>query len=386
MRAGRRSAARALALACTFAFSNASGLKIPRPPEAASLLLPEAPPLLLPSRLTCGLVMNDSTAEYTFAAILNGTGAIQNIAFLPSLDSYGDGISAGATRGGLYFTVSGNVSEQEDLYVVNVLKGTGTFVPIILPPAFAFLSLYGVGALDVVPGSELPVALILGYAPDDRRYAFVGELDPASGAVTRVLANLTDSYRTWVYLYAGISVYDPTTSLYFLSVVLGEHAITTLVGYNVSAAAAGPDGNAPMPISVPYNGLGDFMALAVSPKLAQANGGGCGLLALVDDDQNTAAALWLLTDTAQNATAPWTKLYQYDPDTLESGGANDMLLAPDGVTALSVFYDNHLPVANQIVSAVNLALVPAREVGRTAVEGSQRGTSISDIAACPAPA
>jgi hypothetical protein len=341
----------------------------------------------LPPRLTCGLVMNDTTAEFTFAAIQNGTGTIQTLASLPSLDEYGFGISAGATRGGLYFTVSGNVSEQEDLYVVNVLKGTGVLVPIVLPPAFSFLSLYGVGALDVVPGSELPVALILGFASDDRRYAFVGELDPASGAITRVLANLTDSYRTWVYLYAGISAYDANASLYYLSVVLGEHDITTLVGFNVSAAAAGPDGNAPMPISVPYNGLGDFMALAVAPKLAQAAGGrGQGLLALVDDDENTAAALWLLTDPQQNATAPWTKLYQYDPNTLESGGANDMLLAPDGVTALSVFYDTHYPVANQIVSAVNLALVPAREVGRTAVEGSQQGTSISDIAACPAPA
>jgi hypothetical protein len=46
----------------------------------------------------------------------------------------------------------------------------------------------------------------------------------ASGAVTRVLANLTDSYRTWVYLYAGISAYDANASLYYLSVVLGVMA------------------------------------------------------------------------------------------------------------------------------------------------------------------
>jgi hypothetical protein len=61
------------------------------------------------------------------------------------------------------------------------------------------------------------------------------------------------------------------------------------------------------------------------------------------------------------------------------------LLFARSLTAYSVFYDDHQPIANQIVSAVDLRA--RREVGRTIVKGSEDGTAaIADLAACPQPA
>jgi hypothetical protein len=325
----------------------------------------------------CGTVMNDSTGVYTWARVDNATGAITNLFALPTLDGYGGGITAGAELG-KYYTVSGNVTQQAQLFVVSVSAGTAAFVTVQLPPEYAFLSLYGVAAVETngVPGQAL--VQILGFAPGGERYCFLAVVDDASGAVVRVVANLTAAYRQWVYLYAGVTALSADGSLFFLAAVEGAHDYTTLFGFNLST----PEGAAGTPfITVPYTGLGDFMALRFSPALAARHGGGTGLLALVDDDENTAAGLWLLAADGQS----WDALYQYAPNTLESSGFMDMELSPDGLTAFSLFYDDHTPVANQIVSTVDLAAAPPAEVARTLVQGSQMGTAIADLALCPPP-
>lgn len=79
----------------------------------------------------------------------------------------------------------------------------------------------------------------------------------------------------------------------------------------------------------------------------------------------------------------WIHLYQYPMDTLSFAGNNDMELSADGYTAYSVFYDNNTPIANQVVTAVDLSLATPKEVGRTIVQGSQAGTAIADLAKCP---
>lgn len=223
----------------------------------------------------------------------------------------------------------------------------------------------------------------MGYAPDKQRYAFLGIVDGASGRIAAQYYNLTLAYRSWIYLYSGISAWDAARGLYYLEAVTGAKDTTALFVFNTSDVS---EGAAPL-ATLPFPGLGMYMGLSVSPALASIyNPGGPGLVALVDDDGNTAAALWLLEVNGSDwAAAAWLPLFKYAPRTLESAG-NDLLeLSDDGLTAYAVFYDDHQPIANQVVSAVDLRSRPGREVGRTVVKGSEDGTAaIADLAACPA--
>jgi len=345
----------------------------------ALLLLALAPPA---APHFCGLVMNDSSRVWAFAAVDNVTGVVRDLQQLPLLDEFGLGVSAGASSRGVYYTVSGNVSEQEDMFVVDLARARSQFVPLRLPPQFSFLALFGVAMLDVDARTQRPLAMVMGYAPDNERYCFLGIVDDATGAVDEVVYNLTDAYRTWVYLYSGVSAWDAARGVYYLEAVTGAKDTTALFAFNTSDQRAGASAQ---PLAyVPFDGVGMLVALAVSPALAAAHGGP-GLVALVDDDSNTAGALWLLTTPGGDwAKAAWVSLYQYAPDTLSGGGNDNFELSDDGLTAFSVFYDEHRPVANQVVSAVDLRAAPAREVARTIVQGSEDGTaSIADLARCP---
>lgn len=318
----------------------------------------------------CALAMNDTTAEFFFAAVNNNTGALSpTFLELPELDTFGLGISAGADFG-RYYTVSGNVSKQEDVLVVRPLQKMARYSQLVLPPEWSFLSLYGVGSLNIDRGTGRLLAMVLGYAPNGERYAFLGELAD-NGTVVSTLFNLTAAYRSWVYLYAGISAYDPSTGMYYLASVTGQHDYTTLYGFNTS----NPSVTAPV-VDVPFTwGVGDFVWLGFSDALRAQ--GAHGLVALVDDDNNSAAAYWLLTADGTN----FTSLYQFPPNSLVFSGNNDVELSGDGRVAYSVFYDTHTPIANQVVIATDL--LAGVERGRVAVQGSQQGTAIADIALCP---
>ena len=351
---------------------------------AAAAAAPEPP-------FFCGVLMNDTARMFSFAEVASGSGAVRDLLALPMLDEFGLGVSAGA-RGGRYFTITGNASEQTEVLVADVGAGgagQARFVTLGLPPQYSLIEgLYGVAMLDVDdarPGDAL--AMVMGFAADSRRYAFLGVMNGDTGAVgaADVIYNLTDAYRQWVYLYSGISAWDAENRLYYLSAVTGERDETSLFVFNTSDRSSGASPLAQLAFPNPP---GMYMGLAVSRALAALhNPGGPGLLALVDDDGNSAAALWLLI-VPRNGTAwpqaAWLPLYQYPARTLESAG-NDLLeLGDDGVTAFSVFYDDHEPIANQIVSAVDLSASPPREVARTIVRGSEDGSAaIADIAACP---
>jgi len=175
----------------------------------------------------CGVVMNDSTRIFSFASVDNATGVVTDLLPLPELDEFGLGVSAGA-RGGVYYTISANASEQAEVLVADVARGTSGYVTVQLPPEFSFLSLFGVAMLDVddADGGQA-LAMVMGYAPDGRRYCFLGLLDGATGAIARPLYNLTDAYRTWVYLYSGISAWDARRGLYYLEAVTGARDTTS---------------------------------------------------------------------------------------------------------------------------------------------------------------
>lgn len=334
----------------------------------------------------CALVMNSSIDTYSWARINNVTGAITPDIFLPELDSFGDSISAGAAYG-RYYTVSGNVSEQEEMLVVDTVSGKHGYITLQLPPAYSDVTLYGVGSLNTDAGSSLPLALVLGYTAGGQRRAFVGLVDDATGKVTKVLTDLTAAYSSWVFLYAGVSAWDPAHSLYYLSAVTGSRDITYLYAFNTSIGQGQPGAGQPV-ITQPVTwGVGAYTALAVSPALSAQHPGSLGLVALVVDDNDAAAALWLLGDTSaqaqgqEAAPAPWIQLYQFSDDTLAFAGNNQLELSSDGTRAYVVFYDNHTPIANQVVISVDL--VQGKEVGRTVVQGSEEGTAIADIALCP---
>jgi hypothetical protein len=273
--------------------------------------------------------MNDSTRVFSFASVDNATGAVTDLLSLPMLDEFGLGVSAGA-RGGVYFTISANASEQTEILVADVRRGRAGYVTVQLPPEFSFLQdLYGVAMLDVddADGGDA-LAMVMGFAPDRQRYCFLGLVDGASGRIERALYNLTAAYREWVYLYSGVSAWDARRGLYYLEAVTGAKDTTSLFVFNTSDGSAGA---APL-AQMPFPGLGMYLGRAVSPALAALyNAGGPGLVALVDDDSNTAAALWLLTVNGSDwASAAWLPLFQYAPRTLESAG-NDLLeLSDDG--------------------------------------------------------
>jgi len=318
----------------------------------------------------CGVVMNDTEKIFSFAQVNNATGIVDDIVKLPTLDGFGLGVSAGATRDGLYFTVSGTVKEQEEVFVVDVTNHSTSYVQVDLPTEFDFLTLYGIAMLDVNSAGEL-LAMVMGYSADSERYCFLGEVDPSSGSVTKVAYNLTDAYREWVYLYSGVSAWDSDQGLYYLEAVEGARDLTSLYVFNISDTD-----NEGIPLAqLPSPRDGMFTALQLSPEH--------GLIALVDDDENTAAAIWQLVVPQNNWTAAqWKSLHQYSADTLVSDGNNNFLLSDDGHVAYSVFYDDHQPIANQVVSAVDLR--SKVETGRTVVQGSENGTaSIADLVTCP---
>lgn len=318
----------------------------------------------------CALFMtSDNTGLYAFGEIDQNLGIFSPLVLLPELDSYGAAISTGAEQG-VYYTVSGNVSMQEMYLQVHVDERAAEWRQIILPEEFSFLSLFGVGdlTLDVSSGDPSVMSLILGYREDGARFAFLAHLDDQSGAAT-FYYNLTESYRTWEYLYTGVVSWHADTGMYYLAVVLGDQYTTTLLGFDTTTQSSEPV------VSVPFKEEGDFMSLEHSAALG-------GLVALVSDLDNTAAALWLLNVT-DVADPFWQVLYQYPPHTLSPSTHNNMVLDANGLTAFSVFYDRHEPIANQIVSVVDL--MKGEEVNRIAVVGSQAGQSIADIAICPSP-
>lgn len=226
-------AAVAAALACVGATSAAAALPLSSGGGAGLSL---SPPSLAagggadpsaPSSSFCGVVMNDSTRVFSFASVDNATGAVTDLLALPMLDEFGLGVSAGA-RGGVYYTISANASEQAEVLVADVARGAAGFVAVRLPPEFAFLSLFGVAMLDVDDADGgYALAMVMGYAPDGRRYCFLGLMEGATGAIARPLYNLTEAYRTWVYLYSGISAWDARRGLYYLEAVTGERDTTS---------------------------------------------------------------------------------------------------------------------------------------------------------------
>jgi hypothetical protein len=67
-----------------------------------------------------------------------------------TLAGLGTGSRFAGARGGVYFTISANASEQTEILVADLRRGSAGYVTVQLPPEFAFLQdLYGVAMLDV---------------------------------------------------------------------------------------------------------------------------------------------------------------------------------------------------------------------------------------------
>jgi len=285
-----------------------------------------------------------------------------------------------------------------------------------VPPAYKNLTRFGIASLNMDMRSKRALALIVGIDVNWDWYCFLGFLNDKTGVIEEVLVDLTDEMRTWTYLYDGITAWDPATGMYYLSAVIGEKDLTTLMAYNTSL----PGTQAPV-FTIPYpyddEGEGMYQSLAISPHLA-AQGKG-SLVALVDDIGNTAAAIWVTsgpkektasprpaivpsaqfkriprggrppkkanlkakTARSRDAPAPWSEVIQFEPRTLEMSGENNMILDDKG-NAFAVFYDTHRPTANQVV--VEVDLVKGNEIGRVSVAGSQWGDAIDFLAQCPA--
>jgi len=286
----------------------------------------------------------------------------------------------------------------------------------MLPP-YDNLTRYGIASLNMDYRSKRVLALIVGIDVDWNWYCFLGFLNDKMGTID-VLADLTDDMRTWTYLYDGITAWDPSTGMYYLSAVVGDKDETTIMAYNTSK----PGPLSPVfTIPFPYDdeGEGMYQSLAISPHLA-AQGKG-SLVALVDDLDDTAAAIWVTGTPKEEllrtrsprvrskqpfkriprgsrpnkksrkvvpknaarlreAPAPWTEVIQFAPLTLDMSGENNMILDDKG-NAFAVFYDHHRPTANQIV--VQVDLVKGTEIGRTSVAGSQWGDGIEFLFQCP---
>jgi len=340
---------------------------------------------------------------------------------LPDLDGVGT-VSAGAEYG-TYYTLASetNITEESSFFAVDLNANTTNWVKMVMPPPYSNLTRYGISSLNMDSRSKRALALIVGIDVDWNWYCFLGFLNDKTGAIEEVLIDLTEEKRTWVYLYDGITAWDPSTGMYYLSAVIGEHDETTILAYNTSK----PGPQTPV-FTLPYpyddEGEGMYQSLAISPHLA-AQGKG-SLVALVDDIDGTAAAIWVTGPPTEamsrprppvvrsnqpfrriprggsrpnkksrravskntpkpvrDAPAPWNEVIQFEPLTLDMSGENNMILDDKG-NAFALFYDQHRPVANQIV--VQVDLVKGKELGRVSVAGSQWGDAIDFLLQCPA--
>jgi len=368
----------------------------------------------------CALNIISKSRLHEIALLDFDTGVMTSRIPLPDLDGVGS-ISAGAEYGSYYTVTEQNVTEENEFFLVDLNANTTKFVKMIMPPPFANLTRYGISSLNMDSRSKRALALIVGIDVNWSWYCFLGFLNDRTGAIDQVLVDLTDEMRTWTYLYDGITAWDPITGMYYLSAVIGEHDETTILAYNTS----NPGPQSPV-FTLPYpyddEGEGMYQSLAISPHLA-AQGKG-SLVALVDDIDNTAAAIWVtgppkekassprppLTRSKQpfrriprgsshpnkksrrvgskntpkrvrDAPAPWNEVIQFEPLTLDMSGENNMILDDKG-NAFAVFYDHHTPISNQIV--VQVDLVKGTEAARVSVAGSQWGDSIDFLLQCPA--
>jgi len=231
-----------------------------------------------------------------------------------------------------------------------------------------------------------------------------------------VLMDLTDEMRTWTYLYDGISAWDPTTGLYYLTTVIGQYDTTTIMVYNTSQ----PGPQSPvytLPFPDDQEGTGMYQSLSVSPSLQKQFNG--TLVALVSDIEYTAAAIWVAgtptEGTVKPAAAvrgkkqfrkriprgsrppkntrrgpvkglhdpppPWAQVIQFDPRELDWDGDNNMMV-DDANNAFALFYDKNRPVANQVV--VQVDLIKGKKAAQVSVPGSQWGGAFYYLAQCPA--
>jgi len=308
--------------------------------------------------------------------------------------------------------------KKTSFFLVDLTDNTSKFVKMTMPEPYTNLTRYGIASLNMDSRSKRALALIVGIDVNWTWYCFLGFLNDKTGDV-QVLVDLTDYMRTWTYLYDGITAWDPSTGMYYLSAVIGEHDETTLLAFNTTK----PGIQAPV-FAIPYpyddEGEGMYQSLAISPHL-EAQGKG-SLVALVDDIDGTAAAIWVTgppaelvsiprppnvpskqfkriprgesrpnkksrravskntPKTVRDAPAPWNEVIQFEPLTLEMSGENNMILDDKG-NAYAVFYDDHRPVVNQVV--VQVDLVKGTEVGRVSVAGSQWGDAIEFLVQCP---
>ena len=93
--------------------------------------------------------MNNTLREFAWSQVDNATGTVERLIELPMLDEFGLGVSTGATRKGMYYTIDGSFKDQELVLVVDVPEGKAHYVKVKLPSSFDFLTLYGVAMLDV---------------------------------------------------------------------------------------------------------------------------------------------------------------------------------------------------------------------------------------------
>jgi len=363
----------------------------------------------------CALTTDDKSIEHDICLLDFVTGDLTELIALPDLENVG-ACSAGADYGS-YYTIGETVDHESDFFLIDVKGNTSKYVRLVMPPAFSNMTRYGIASLNMDSRSKKALALIVGIDVNWDWYCFLGLLNDKTGGIDQVLADLTNEFRTWTYLYDGITAWDPSTGVYYLSAVIGEHDLTTIMAYNISK----PGPQSPIfTIFYPYDdeGEGMFRSLAISPHLA-AQGKG-SLVALVDDMDGAGVAIWVTSgpkeevnpqlpvvqskhskriqrgkrppdkprklrskDTpkrVRDAPAPWSEVIQFEPLTIGNIGWNNMMLDDKG-NAFAVFHDDHLPVSNQIV--VQVDLVRGSEIGRVSVAGSQMGDAIDYLFQCP---
>lgn len=369
------------------------------------LLLPVASSLTL-----CALAKNSTTNLYELDTLNFKTGVLTPWLLLPNLENYGEGPSAGAQYGS-YYTVVNDIARESDYFIAELRGNSSRYVRLIMPEQFKNLTRYGIASLNVDESSQSAIALIVGIDAESEWYCFLGLLNDKTGEIVKVVADLTDQKRTWVYLYNGITAWDSRTGMYYLQAVVGEHDYTTLFAFNTTIS--GPQVPA-WHLTYPYSreGEGMFFSLAISPVLESKGLG--SLVAMVDDEDNSAAAIWvtkgpqkyvpfpsyprvkgipfgsraprrkrknLPAARSRAAPKPWTEIIQFPRDKLSGmGGDNNMILDNEG-NAYAFFYDAHRPVANQVVLQVDL--LAGQEASRSIIQGSQRGTDITFLVQCP---
>jgi len=365
----------------------------------------------------CGLTWNGTLRGHQMTSLDLSTEELSQQLALPNLDTVGVAFAGAAD--GRYYAISNSVAHESDLFLIDLTGNTSKFLTVVKPAAYENLTRYGIANLNFDPRTNQPLAMVVGIDINWDWYCFVGLLNEKTGGFDRVLMDLTDELRTWTYLYDGISAWDPTTGMYYVTVVIGQFDTTTILAYNTSK----PGPQSPvytLPFPSDEEGEGMYQSLAVAPYLQREFNG--TLVALVDDIDNTAAAIWVagapteemlkphpknvhgkplfrrriprgsrppkklhkhtLKNRVRDPPAPWVEVIQFNPLTLDMTGENNMMVDNTG-NAFALFYDQHEPVANQIV--VQVDLFKGKEVTRVSVPGSQTGAAfIYYPAQCPA--